>query len=248
MTPPPRTPPAADPGGEAGLGEFELIDRYFAPLAKAPGALGLQDDAAILQAPPGEDLIVTCDALVEGVHFLPDDPPESIGHKALAVNFSDLAAKGAAPLGYLLALSLPDPPSKDWLAGFARGLHALQQEIGTSLLGGDTTATPGPLTIAVTALGAVPAAGAVLRRGAVPGDRIFVSGTIGDAGLGLRLLREPGLAERWKMTEGQRSFLIDRFRRPQARTDLIKTLRAHAHAAIDLSDGLAGDLEKLGCR
>src|SRR5690349_18477956 len=172
------------------LNEFELIAKYFAPLAEgSPGALGLTDDAGYLRVPAGHEVVVTVDALVEGVHFLHDDPPATIGAKALRVNLSDLAAKGAIPAGYLLALSLPDWIDEPWLGQFAQGLSDDQLRFAIPLLGGDTTATPGPLVISITALGHVVAAKAIHRSGARAGDRVFVTGCIGDAGAGLDVLR-----------------------------------------------------------
>jgi thiamine-monophosphate kinase len=227
------------------LDEFAIIAHYFVPLAHDPAALGLADDAAILRPREGQELVVTCDSIVEGVHFLRDDPPASIGHKALAVNLSDLAAKGAKPHVYLLALALPAPPSPAWLQGFAGGLRTAQERAGIGLVGGDTTATPGPLTISITAFGVVPQGEAVLRRGAVAGDRLYVSGSIGDGTLGLKLLQEPTLAAAWHLSEPQRDFLIARYQRPAARGALALTLRHYAHAAIDVSDGLIGDAAKL---
>jgi thiamine-monophosphate kinase len=227
------------------LGEFEIIARYFAPLAKNPAALDLLDDAAVLAVPEGHELVVTSDTIIEGVHFLGGDPPASIGHKALAVNLSDLAAKGARPEAYLLNLAMPAPPSAGWLTNFTAGLRALQDEADIDLVGGDTSATPGPLTVTVTALGLVPLGEALLRRGAMAGDRVCVSGTTGDAALGLMLLRDPRLAARWGLAGGEGDFLIERYRRPAARSVLAAPLRHCGRAAIDISDGLVGDLEKL---
>jgi thiamine-monophosphate kinase len=219
-------------------GEFALIAELFAPLADAPGAFGLTDDAAIATPPPGHDLVATTDALVEGVHFFVDNPADLIAKKALRVNLSDLAAKGCAPAGYLLALSLPARIDMRWLRAFAGGLHNDQRAFGFSLLGGDTTSTPGPLTIAVTAFGHVPA-GAMLRRaGARPGDVVFVSGTIGDAGGGLRCLKGGGTP----VPEQHRAFLVDRFQLPQPRVALGQALLGLASASIDVSDGLIADL------
>src|SRR5258708_39119310 len=172
------------------LGEFALIAKLFAPLAaKNEGALGLKDDAATLRLPPGEELVVTVDALVEGVHFLHDDPAELIAKKALRVNLSDLAAKGAQAKNYLLALSLPGWIDDAWLESFAAGLAEDQTRYGVTLLGGYTTSTPGPLTLSITALGRIPAGRMLRRSGAKPGDLVFVSGTIGDAGAGLEMLQ-----------------------------------------------------------
>ena len=223
--------------------EEGLIARYFAPLA-APGALGLADDAACFAPKPGHDLVVTVDAVVAGVHFLPDDPPEAVGRKALGVNLSDLAAKGAEPSGFLLTLALPDDWSEAWLAGFATGLAAAAAESGCGLLGGDTVRAAGPLSLSITAIGQVPSGRMIRRTRARPGDRICVSGTIGDAVLGLALLTgSPG----WHAAlsgEG-RAHCVDRYRCPQARLTLAPALLAHASAATDISDGLVGDLTKM---
>jgi thiamine-monophosphate kinase len=216
-------------------GEFELIAELFAPLAKAPGAFGLLDDAALLGPREGQELVVTVDAVVEGVHFLPDDPPDAIAKKALRVNLSDLAAKGAEPAGYLLALVLPNTKDMDWLGAFARGLQEDQAEFGIALLGGDTAATPGPLTISITAFGWVPGGTMIRREGAVPGDRVFVSGTLGDAGAGLALLKGEARTARSE-------WLVARYRLPQPRLALGRELRGLAGAALDVSDGLVADL------
>lgn len=218
------------------LSEFGLIAKYFVPLATHPGALALSDDAAVLKAEADHDLVMTADALTAGVHFLPDDPPNLIASKALRVNLSDLAAKGAKPVGYLLALALPHSINDAWLAEFARGLGEDQKAFGVSLLGGDTTSTPGPLTIAITALGRVPHGTMIRRSGAKPGDHVYVSGTIGDAGAGLAILqgkpaRETGAA-----------FLIGRYRQPTPRVSLGPKLRGLANASLDVSDGLIADL------
>ncbi len=225
--------------------EFDLIASVFAPLAKDSGALGLRDDAAVLRPPEGHEIVVSCDAINEGVHFLKDDPAETIGHKALAVTLSDLAAKGARPYAYLLSLSLPRDISPDWLKGLAAGLHALQTKAGISLVGGDTTASRGGISIVVTGLGLVPQGHAVLRLGAKPGDRIYVSGTIGDAHLGLRLLQDQVLAETWGLSEEDVACLVERYRRPSPRFDLALLVRNFAQASIDISDGLVGDIDKL---
>jgi thiamine-monophosphate kinase len=227
------------------LGEFEIIARYFAPLATDAASLALRDDAAVLRPPESHEIVLSCDTIVEGVHFLKDDPPDSIGHKALAVNLSDLAAKGARPYVYLLALTLPAEPSHSWLEGFASGLRALQGEAGIALAGGDTTHAPGPLSITITALGLVPQGHAVLRRGAKRGDRLYVTGTIGDAYLGLRALREPSLARDWGFSDEDLAHVIERYRRPRPHSELAVILRNFAQGAIDVSDGLAGDVGKL---
>jgi thiamine-monophosphate kinase len=222
----------------ARLSEFSLIAELFAPLATSQGAFGLRDDAAMLPPRPGHDLVLTTDALVEGVHFLADDPPEAVAQKALRVNLSDLAAKGAEPVGYLLALSLPQRIEMDWLDAFARGLALDQKTYGISLMGGDTTATPGPLTLAITALGYLPDGKMIHRAGARPGDAVYVSGSIGDAGGGLDVLQGAGEG----LIEAARAHLIQRYRLPAPRLMLGRLLRGVASAALDVSDGLIGDL------
>lgn len=226
--------------------EDELIARYFAPLA-GMGGLGLLDDAAVISPAAGRDLVLTKDALVAGVHFFPDDPPGDIARKALRVNLSDLAAKGAAPLGFLLALALPGGWSEDWLADFADGLGADAERYAIPLLGGDTVKTPGPLTISITALGEVPAGAMVRRTGVRPGDWLYVSGAIGDSALGLRLRLAAPADRIWAdhMQAADRDFLLDRYLLPQPRLALAPALRAHATGAMDVSDGFAGDLAKM---
>jgi len=222
-------------------GEDALIARYFRPLATDPGAFNLGDDAAILKA-SGDDLVVTTDAIVEGVHFLADDPPDTVARKALRVNLSDLAAKGATPAGFVLTLALRAADDA-WLTPFARGLGSDAGLFDCPLLGGDTVSTPGPLTISITAFGRVPAGKMVRRGGAKPGDRIVVTGTIGDAALGLDILKGGAVAA--LADAGAKAMLIGRYRVPQPRSALAKAVRDHAHAAMDVSDGLAGDLAKL---
>ena len=228
-----------------GLGEFDIIARYFAPLATDSSALSLRDDAAVLRPPEGLEIVLSCDTVIEGVHFLSEDPPESVGHKALAVNLSDLAAKGARPYVYLLALSLASKQvADDWLEAFVAGLGALQRRSGISLAGGDTTRTPGPLCITITALGLVPHGHAALRHGAKRGDLLYVTGTIGDAHLGLLLLKQPELAGKWRLSKDDVAFLVGRYREPEPRNAIAIPLRNLASAAIDVSDGLVGDVGK----
>lgn len=221
-------------------GEDDLIARYFRPLATAPGALGLIDDAAVLES-SSDDLVVTTDAVVEGVHFLPNDPPDAVARKALRVNLSDLAAKGATPAGFLLTLALREA-REAWLVPFARALGEDAAAFGCPLLGGDTVSTPGPAMISVTAFGRVPAGRMVRRAGAQVGDRIAVTGTIGDAALGLLILKERIAYDR--LDAPSRESLIGRYRVPQPRNALAVAVRDHASAAMDVSDGLAGDLAK----
>ena len=228
------------PGAEAS-GEHDLIARYFRPLATDPGAFGLIDDAALLKN-SGDDLVITTDAIVEGVHFLPDDPPDTVARKALRVNLSDLAAKGAIPAGFVLTLALREAKD-EWLAPFARALGEDAVAFGCPVLGGDTVSTPGPLMISITAFGRVPPGKMVRRDGAKVGDRIVVTGTIGDAALGLRILTNRITSE--GLDAPSRDFLIQRYRVPQPRNVLAAAIRDHASAAMDVSDGLAGDLAKL---
>lgn len=221
--------------------EFEIIARYFAPLAAAnSGAHGLKDDVALIDVAAGESLIVTTDAIVAGVHFMIDDPPDLIARKLLRVNLSDLAGKGARPVGYLMTCAFPDDIDEDWIARFAGGLAADQREFDVCLMGGDTTGTTGPLTLTATALGAVKKGRLLRRGGAQVGDIVLVSGTLGDGALGLNVQqgRITGLSE----VHG--SFLIDRYRLPRPRMALGLALAAAGvgHAAMDVSDGLAADL------
>lgn len=218
------------------LGEFELIARYFSrPVARRDVLIGVGDDAALLEVPAGQALAAATDTLVEGRHFLPDAPPESVGHQALAVNLSDLAAMGAEPAWALLALSLPEPDTH-WLEGFARGFHALADRAGLTLVGGDTVR--GPRVVTVQVLGFVPAGLALRRDGARPGDVLYASGSLGDAAAGLKLLRDGRRAD----TD---SSLVRRYRFAEPRLALGMALRGVASAAIDVSDGLLGDLGKL---
>jgi thiamine-monophosphate kinase len=223
-------------------GEFALIARYFAPLARGfPGAYGLLDDAAVIAPAAGCELVAKTDAIIGGVHFLPDDPADLIARKALRVNLSDLAAKGAQPRAYMLDLALPNTIEEDWVAAFARGLAIDQAEYSVHLIGGDTNSTPGPVTIAIMAFGDI-AAGRIIRRGgAHPGEGIFVTGTIGDAALGLRVLR----GEIPCIDAAAAQFLVGRYRLPQPRVTLGPRLVGLATAALDISDGLVADLRHI---
>ncbi|MBL28302.1 MAG: thiamine-phosphate kinase [Rhodospirillaceae bacterium] len=234
-----RSAPASWPKTRVAVDEFGLIGRYFAPLSAGyPGALDLSDDAALIDAPEGEQIVATVDALVAGVHFVGDEIPADVATKALRVNLSDLAAMGARPIGYLLALALPTGWDEAWVAGFADGLRGDQDRYGIVMLGGDTVSTPGPLTVSVTALGSVPRGRALRRSSAAADDLIFVSGTLGDAGEGLRVLRAGEGGE-------DAAFLADRYRHPQPRLALGRALLGVASAALDVSDGLMGDLDHI---
>jgi thiamine-monophosphate kinase len=218
-------------------GEFELIRRYFAPLA-GPGSLKLTDDAAVVDLQPGRSLVATTDTVIAGVHFLADDPPDLIARKALRVNLSDLASMGAEPLGYLLVTALPAGIDENWIAQFSRGLAQDQAEFSIALLGGDTAFTPGLLSLTITALGQVERGKALLRSGAKPGDRVYVSGTIGDSAFGLKLAKGEPLT----LSPSEKSSLLDRYRLPQPRLGLGRRLIGVASAAMDVSDGFAADL------
>lgn len=225
-------------------GEFGRIDRFFKPLAAGfPGALGLRNDAAVFGVPPGHELVVTTDAMVAGVHFFADDSPGDIAAKLLAVNLSDLAAMGAEPLAYSLALCLPKDIDDDWLAGFAAGLAAGQAAYAFHLSGGDSVSTPGPVVLALTAFGVVPAGRALPRDGGpdAVGALLCVTGTPGDAALGLACAfgDVPGV------DAAQRDYLLERLRRPTPRLAVGRGLRGLALACLDVSDGVLGDLAHL---
>jgi thiamine-monophosphate kinase len=228
--------------GKPASGEDALIARYFRPLATHPGAFHLDDDAAALR-PWGDDIVVTTDAVVEGVHFLPDDPPDTVARKALRVNLSDLAAKGATPAGFVLTLALRNA-DEAWLKPFAAALGEDAAQFNCPLLGGDTVSTPGPLMVSVTAFGRVPPGKMVHRSGAKAGERVMVTGTIGDAALGLAIL-SGGKVHAAASDIAARDALVGRYRVPQPRVAMAEIVRGHASAAMDVSDGLAGDLTKL---
>ena len=228
---------------EPASGEDSLIARYFKPIATDPGAFGLVDDAGTLRA-ESADIVVTTDAIVEGVHFLADDPPDTIARKALRTNLSDLAAKGALTRGFVLTLALRSV-DHEWLAAFARALGEDANDFDCPLLGGDTVSTPGPIMVSITAFGMVPEGWMVRRTRAKPGDQIMVTGTIGDAALGLDILKDGPMAKALAGDPKGREMLIARYRVPQPRNALAEAVRDHASAAMDVSDGLAGDLAKL---
>ena len=221
------------------MGEFDLIARYFTRPARPGGAvaLGVGDDCALLTPAPGMQLAVSSDMLVAGRHFFADVDPEALGHKALAVNLSDLAACGARPLAFTLALSLPRV-HEPWLAGFSRGMWALADAHGCELVGGDTT--QGPLNICITVFGEVPAGQALLRSGARPGDDIYVSGTLGDARLALE-----SLLGHITLPADMLALARQRLERPTPRVALGLALRGVASSAMDVSDGLLGDLSHI---
>lgn len=228
------------------MGEDELIQTTFAPLASGfAGALGLTDDCAFLTPPAGEDLVLTTDAVAAGVHFFPEDAPADIAWKALAVNVSDLAAKGARPIAYLLSIAFPVLPERAWLAAFARGLGEAQAAFGIALAGGDTDRRPGPLTATVTAIGSVPSGRMVRRGSAKAGDLLFLSGTLGDSAVGLLLRQDPDRRVSLGLDTREAAMLVGRYLRPEPRVALAPHLLAHASAAMDVSDGLVKDCARL---
>lgn len=219
--------------------EFERIAQYFAPLTQDfPGAFGLTDDAAVIAPSSGNELVVTTDTIIAGVHYIGTEAPGLIAAKLLRVNLSDIAAKGATPLAYTLNIALPVDLEDDWLAKFTEGLAADQAEFGIVLIGGDSVATPGPVTLTLTAFGEVPVGKALLRRNAKAGDSVFVTGQIGDGALGLRAARGqlPGIST------ADSAWLVDRYQRPRARVSVGPGLLGYAHASADVSDGLVADL------
>jgi thiamine-monophosphate kinase len=225
--------------------EDDLVARYFRPLATAAGALGLADDCAGLVPPPGCELVLKTDAIAAGVHFFAEDPWDLVARKALRVNVSDLAAKGADPLAWMLTLALPADWREADLARLAEGFAEDQAAYGMSLLGGDTIRSPDGLLLSITVFGATPVGRMVRRAAARPGDLLFVSGTLGDAALGLLARLEPDRAARWGLTDAEAARLARRYLLPEPRVALAPALRAHARAAMDLSDGLGLDLSRL---
>lgn len=226
--------------------EAVFIREYLAPLSAAePLAFSLADDAAVVRPPDGHDIIVTTDPVREGVHFFASDNPRDVAWKALAVNASDIAAKGGKPIAYTMALGLPDQPTVSWATAFAAGLKEAQSAFGCALIGGDTDRVAGPLSIAVTMFGSVPRGRMVPRRGARVGDSVYVTGTIGDAALGLDLRRGQGAFQSCNLGGARKRFLLDRYLRPIPRLSMTTELMSYARAALDVSDGLVADVGKL---
>ncbi|KXV35077.1 thiamine-monophosphate kinase [Gluconobacter thailandicus] len=217
-------------------GEFSFIARHFRPLAGRE-SLDLRDDCALISCPLGQELAISTDTMVENVHFLPDDPPETLGRKLLRCNLSDIAAMGAAPYAYTLNVTIPRGPRHNdtWFSAFVAGLSEDHAQYGVTLLGGDTTSTSGPLVLSATVFGRLIKGTALRRNGAKPGDSLWVTGTIGDAALGL-------LALQGKISDPS-GFLADRYRLPQPRTGL--ALNGIVHAAMDISDGLIQDCQHI---
>lgn len=236
-----KTSSPSSPSPRPSFGEFDLIARYFKPLvANNPDAFDLADDAALL-ASDSTGLVVTKDVIVEGIHFLEDTPADLIAQKALRVNLSDLAAKGAVPLGYMMGLGLRSDPDPSWMTSFAEGLAKDQDEFGLKLFGGDTVVSPERLFLSITMFGHAPKGGMVKRAGAAPGDRIYVTGTIGDGFLGLQAAR----GRLSDLSAKHLAALQGRYNRPCPRNAASDVLARHASAAMDISDGLIADLGHL---
>ena len=228
------------------LGEFEIISKIFQPLTRGfKGAYNLKDDCASIALESHREFVISSDTLVAGVHFFPDDPPLSVGHKALAVNISDISSKGAKPYAYTLSIAIPQWVDECWLQSFADGLSESQSLYDIILIGGDTVSTPGPLTISITIFGKIDKNKMVKRFGAADEDFICVTGTIGDSYLGLQLLL-PGNKNRFEYLEDEdKEYLIKRYRYPEPRVTIAPWLIKYASSAMDISDGLVADANKL---
>ncbi len=228
-----------------GLSESDVIAHYFAPLSDPDTSFGLRDDAAFLSVPPDQDLVISKDMLVADIHFFPNDPADQIARKALRVNLSDLASKGAKPVGYLLGLGLPDGWSEEWLTLFCEGLKQDQTQFDLPLIGGDTVKSPERLTLSITIFGYVPKNRKIIRTQAKAGDSLFVTGTIGDSALGLLARGRGGVSLPTNMRDDHINWLKQRYLLPQPRLSMHQLLLDHASAAMDISDGLLGDAQKL---
>lgn len=228
------------------FGEKQLIKTVFEPLTEgADAAFSLKDDCACLHFDKNQDVVVTKDALVSNIHFFSDDPAADIGWKSLAVNLSDLAAKGANPHSYLLAIAIPENITLHWLREFAGGLKVIQNRGGCKLIGGDTVFTTGPLTISITAIGVGPRGSFVPRQGARVGDLVYVSGTIGDSAIGLQIRSKKDVIQSMDLSEADKNYLVRRFLKPEPRLNLADSLRRFARTSMDISDGLLGDFRTL---
>jgi thiamine-monophosphate kinase len=224
--------------------ELDLIAKYFAPLSlSSKGALGLHDDAALMEVPSGYEAVVTNDILVEGIHFLANDPPETIAWKSLAVNLSDLASMGAKPTSYTLGFAIPSYVEHEWIKLYVSGLEEVQNNYKIALIGGDTVSTKGPITLSITAFGHVPKNTAILRSGASAGEEIYVTGSIGGGYLGLRYLQDNLIQVNGQLS----SLFVQMYRKPVPRVGLGIALRGLATSATDISDGLIADLGNI-CR
>ncbi len=228
-------------------GETDIIQRFLAPLAAGVcGAFQLKDDCAVFTPPQGHDIVLNTDAVVAGVHLFADDDPAAFAWKALAANVSDIVAKGATPEVYLMNLTLPELPSEAWLQAFASGLRAAQEKFGCQLTGGDTDRVPeSPFSVAITMIGHIPSGHVVQRGTAQPGDVVFVSGPIGDAALGLRLVKETDLAAHVGLTDAMRKTFVAAYRQPTPSLQVASVIRDVASAAMDISDGLVKDFTRL---
>ncbi len=240
--------PSFSSGAEQKDGESLLIKDCFLPLTqRAPEALGLTDDTALFSSPHNQSLVITKDSVVENIHFRSDDPLPTIARKALRVNLSDLAAKGARPLGYFLSLIWPDNRPLDGIKDLAEGLALDQDQYNLTLWGGDTVRSSGPLSLSITALGSVPQQGFIPRSAAQQGDQLFMTGSLGDSGLGLKLLSGEKLTsqEGKPLSRSEEDWLIQRYRLPEPRLGFLEATRPLVHAAMDISDGLFLDAFRL---
>ncbi|GAA6212364.1 thiamine-phosphate kinase [Hyphomicrobiales bacterium 4NK60-0047b] len=227
------------------LTETSFIKTYLKPLCSSKGSLSLSDDAAILNPDPQQDIIISKDILIAGQHFFEIDDPKDIAYKALAVNLSDIAAKGAKPLSFMLGIAFPEAPGAKWAESFVQGLKMAMQQFDLSLLGGDTTGTKGPLVVSITIFGQIEKGRMVKRSGANIGDQIYVSGTLGDAALGFKLRADKEETKSWSLKNEEKVELLDRYLKPKPRCVLSKIIKEYASSSMDLSDGIVADLEKL---
>lgn len=227
------------------LTETSFIEIYLKPLCSSKGSLSLSDDAAILNPDPQQDIIISKDILIAGQHFFETDDPKDIAYKALAVNLSDIAAKGAKPLSFMLGIAFPEAPEVKWAESFTKGLQLTMQKFDLSLLGGDTTGTKGPLVVSITIFGQIEKGRMVKRSGGNIGDQIYVSGTLGDAALGFKLRAAKEETKSWSLTNEEKAELLEKYLKPTPRCALSKLIKEYASSSMDLSDGLVADLEKL---
>jgi len=227
------------------LTETSFIKTYLKPLCSSKGSLNLSDDAAILSPDPHQDIIISKDMLIAGHHFFEDDDPSDIAFKSLAVNLSDIAAKGAAPLSFMLGIAFPKAPEPEWAESFTEGLKVAMDQFDINLLGGDTTGTKGPLIISITILGQIEKERMVKRSGANVGDQIYVSGSLGDAALGYQLRAGREETKDWSLKNEEKAELLEKYLKPMPRTSLSNIIKDHASSSMDLSDGIVADLEKL---
>ncbi len=227
------------------ISETDFIETYLKPLCTSKESLNLSDDTALLNTDPSQDIIISKDMSIGGHHFFEDDDPSDIAYKALAINLSDIAAKGAKPFGFMLGIAFPKAPDEIWARKFTKSLKEVMDQFDLTLLGGDTTGTKGPVVISITIFGKIEKGRMVKRSGATIGDKIFVSGTLGDAALGFGLRSASNEANTWPLEKEEKNYLLQRYLRPTPRSNLSNIIKNHASSSMDLSDGLISDLGKL---